>query len=331
MNKTLGLKIMPIALAMAATAISSSASGEPPRTVVTVKPIHSLVAAVMEGVASPVLLLDGVQTPHSYSMTPSDAQALSDANLVVWVGEPLETFLERPLANLASEATVLELVSDSQLVLRDNREGAVWQTGDHDGHDHGHDHSHDHDHGHDHNHNHADHHKVDGHIWLDPRNAQAVIEAVEAALAKLDPENAAKYADNAASAKARVEAVGNSARDQLRLYSDKPFLTSHDSLQYFDTHFELAAAGAITLTPDRAPSARRVSELRAAVEEMGAVCVLSEPGYEPKVIQAIAEGVDVTLGVVDPLGARLAPGPDLYFDLMSTLVNDLTACLADHD
>lgn len=327
MNTLRPITILGIALACVGLMLGSVARAKVPQTVVTVRPLYSLVASVMDGIGSPVLLLDGSDSPHSFSMAPSDAKALSDADLIVWVGEPLETFLQRSLANLAPGATILELASDEQMMLRDNREGAVWESGAHDDHDHEAGHSHDHQQDHDH----ADHHKIDGHIWLDPNNARRIVDATATALAALDPENAAHYATNAVLTRDKIDGTEESVRARLASYRDKPFLTSHDSLQYFDRYFGLAAAGAITVTPDQAPSARRIAELREAVQSMGAVCVLSEPGYAPRVIRVVAEAAEVSFGVVDPLGVNFSPGPNLYFDLMTGLADNLAACLSGDD
>lgn len=321
MIKSVFTSALVVLLSAGSVIVDTEAAAEPPSTVVSVRPLHSLVAAVMDGVAAPQLLIDGVQRPHSYNLSPSDAQALSDADFVVWVGKPLETFLERPLANLATNAQVIELANVTGLVLRENRDSAVWDSDSHDDHEHGHE-----DH-HDHGHNH-DHHKVDGHVWLDPTNARTIVDAVADALSKIDPENAARYDESAERTKARIDDVQSIIRDSLAPYRDRPFLTSHDSLQYFDRYFDLAAAGSITLTPDQAPSARRVADLRAITSELGAVCIFSEPGYEPKVIQVLKEGANVNVGVIDPLGINLSIGPELYFELMLGLSNDLAACLS---
>lgn len=353
MKKRFGPKSVATALVLATAAPYSAVLAAAPDVVATVRPIHSLVASVMDGVAEPKLLLDGSESPHSYNLTPSDAHALSNADLVVWIGEPMETFLQRPLVNLASEASILELVSDAGLNLRDNREGAVWQT---EGHDHGGDHSHDHDHEHEHNHDHDNdhdhdhshdqrhdhdeghahgdghvHHAIDGHVWLDPNNARAIVDAVAAKVSEIDAENAAQYSENAAQTKARIDQAEAQVRERLNAYRDKPFLTSHDALQYFDQYFGLEAVGAVTITPDRAPSARRVSELRTTVESLGATCIFSEPGYEPRVIQVISEAADVKLGIVDPLGVDVPVGSDLYFNLMTGLADSLADCLGDED
>src|SRR5919106_6675550 len=93
-----------------ALAAGDSAGADPaPAVVVSIKPIHALVAGVMAGVATPELLIEGAGSPHSYALRPSQAQALEEADVVFWVGEGLEAFLEKPLAALSGNAKVVEL------------------------------------------------------------------------------------------------------------------------------------------------------------------------------------------------------------------------------
>ncbi len=304
-----------------------------PSVVTTVRPLHSLAAAVMDGAGEPVLLLDGAESPHSYALTPSDATALSQADVVLWIGEPLETFLERPLAALSNDARIITLAERPEVRFRENRDGGVWDTagGDHD-HDHGHSHSHDdHDHA-DHDdggHDHAghDHGEDDGHIWLDPRNAAAIVSIVRDTLSDIDPDNAALYGANAEAALTRLESLEAEIKAQLADVTEQPFLTAHDSLQYFDRFFGLNAAGAIAVTPDQAPSAQRLAQIEQRVRELGAVCLLSEPGFQPSVMSVVKDAAQTRVGQVDPLGLLIEPGADLYFGLMTNLANDLSVCL----
>lgn len=300
------------------SSVLSAAS--PPRVVVTVKPIHSLVAAVMADVATPDLLLKDNQTPHSYTLVPSDAKALSNADVIIWVGEPLETFLEEPLKTLGENAEVITLTSQSQISMRENREGGIWvATGLEHGHD---DHIHDHDHDHDH-----DHQRLDGHIWLDPSNAASIIEIIADMLSNLDPVNAGTYRSNADKTIQKVWALEARIGQVLESKKNEPFLVAHDALQYFDKYFGLNAVGAIAVTPDRAPSAKRLSEIRRTVEQLGSVCLYSEPGYEPKVMRVVAESAGTKTGVLDPLGVSYLPGPNQYFELMDGLAGNLVECL----
>ena len=300
--------------------ILSAAEAAPPEVVVTVRPIHSLTAAVMDGVGAPGLLLKGGQTPHSYTLAPSDAKALADAEVVLWVGESLETFLEGPLETLASDAKIIELMADDRLHLRANREGGVWSSED------GREESEMHI-GDDHNHHH-DH--LDGHVWLDPSNARVVIGIVADTLSELDPENETVYAENAGNMLRQLSEMETYVLGLLRPVRDQPFMVAHDALQYFDEYFELNAVGAITVTPDRAPSARRLSEIRRRAKQLGSVCLFSEPGFEPKVMRVVAEAADIRTGILDPMGMQFAPGTALYVELMRGLAFELAACLGQN-
>lgn len=300
------------ALMLVSVGISAAPEASPPEVLVTVKPIHSLVASVMADVATPKLLLKNNQTPHSYTLVPSDAKALSTADIVIWVGEPLETFLEGPLETLASKADVLELASHDKVALRENRIGGIWKSEVHEHSDHDHDH---------------DHQSVDGHIWLDPSNAVSIIEIVTEMLSATDPENAVTYANNAEKTIQNVRALELRINQVLDDARGEPFLVAHDALQYFDKYFDLNAVGAISITPDRAPSAKRLSDIRKRVEELGSVCLFSEPGYSPKVMTVVAESAGTRAGVLDPLGAEYASGEHLYFELMDGLARNLADCL----
>ena len=166
---------------LAGTAIAAPAQAAP-EVVATVKPVHSLVSAVMDGVGEPKLLLEAGQSPHTYSLTPSDAGALEKADLVVWVGPALEAFLERPVRNIARDDAAFQLMRLDGLTVLRTREGGAWAAHAHahgdGGHDHGDSHEaaakseHDHDHGHDHADAHAhegehDHDHADAHAHGD--------------------------------------------------------------------------------------------------------------------------------------------------------------------
>ena len=101
--------------------------------VASIKPVHSLVAGVMEGVGEPALLVKGTGSEHSYSLRPSEARALEQAEVVFWVGETMETFLLKPLRALAGNAKVIELSRTPRLTLLGTREGGMWEAHEHEG------------------------------------------------------------------------------------------------------------------------------------------------------------------------------------------------------
>jgi zinc transport system substrate-binding protein len=287
------------------------------RVAVSIAPLHSLVAGVTAGVSEPDLLVPGGVSPHTYTLRPSDARALAAADLVVWVGPDLERFLDKPLAGRSPQA-LLTAMRLPGITLREAREGGAWE-----GHaDHvdegGHAGGHDEDDGHHH----------DPHLWLDPLNARRLVEAVAAALSRLDPGNAAAYAANRERMVGRLDALHARLDQQLAPVRERPFVVFHDAYYYFEARYGLNAAGSVTVSAERAPGARRLNAIRAKVRSLGATCVFAEPQFRPTLVSVVLEGSGARLGLLDPVGAQLAPGPDLYFELLQGLADGLAGCLA---
>lgn len=339
-----------LSTALATAALTAPALAAPPDVVTTIRPVHSVAAAVMEGVAEPALLLPPGASPHDYSLKPSDARALGEADIVFWIGQPLESFLAKSVKTLAEDARVVALASAPGLTLLHTREGGVWDAHDH-GHGHGHDdHAHEDEHGHDDN-AHDDEHAdagmgliaplaaldadaaglpadTDSHIWLDPRNAAAMGRAMAGVLAEADPDNAAAYRANADALAADLEALETELRDRLAAVSSVPYIVFHDAYHYMEHRFGLSPVGSITVEPGRPIGARRLAELRETVQDRNAACVFAEPQFEPRLIATVTEGTAARTGILDPLGSDLAPGPDLYPTLMRGMADALTGCLA---
>ncbi len=307
--------------------------------VASIKPVHSLVAAVMEGVGEPELLVKGAASPHAYALRPSEARALERAKVVFWVGEGMETFLAGPLETLGGNARVVELVKAHDLVELDFREGGPFEAhdhGDHEGHGHAHDDDDDEaghdggdDHAHEgHGHEGHDHGAIDMHLWLDPSNAKAFVHEIEEALSAADPDNAATYEANADALNEKLDALIAETDAALAPVRGRGFVVFHDAYQYFENRFDIQAAGSITVSPEAIPGAQRLTDIRAKVAELGATCIFAEPQFEPRLISVVAEGTQARTGVLDPLGADLEDGPELYFELIRNLTTSLTTCLA---
>lgn len=284
-----------------------------PRIVTSFPILQSLTAAIAGGM--PDTLAKGGSSPHTYAMRPSDAQALERADVVVWIGPGYEGFLERPLAALAGKARTITLAEAPGVTTRKARAGGVW-----DSHDHGHGHSHSHAHGK----RGAD---IDGHMFLDPRNAIAFARAIGTALADVDPANADRYRTNATALEARLEALDAEMGALLRPLAGRPFIVFHDSLQYLEARYGLTPAGSITVSPERRPSAQRLQRLRDRIARSGAICVFAEPQFDSGLVRTVVEGTKARTGTLDYVGAEIPPGPELYFTVMRGLAQDLSACL----
>ena len=331
--------IAPMAGVAALLAGATMAAAEAPKVVVSLKPLHSLVAGVMGELGAPFLLVQGAGSPHSYSLRPSEARAIENADLVIWVGPDMETFLRKPLGALAGRARIVALGEADGVTLLETREGGAWEAHEHEEHaDEEHSEEEHAESGHE-EHEHEEHAEADHdehehehgarnmHIWLDPANAAAMVRAVQAALSELDPRNAARYGANAGGLEAKIAALDGELTESLAAVKDRPFVVFHDAYQYFEQHYGLNGVGSITLDPDQAPGARRLTELRHRIEELGAVCVFSEPQFEPALVETLTEGLPVRTGALDPLGAALPAGEAAYFALMRDLADSLASCL----
>lgn len=324
------------ALFFASTILAASATAAAAQinVVASIKPVHSLVAAVMEGVGQPGLIIEGAGSPHTYAMKPSQAQMLEKADLVFWVGHELEAFLEKPLETVGANAKSVELIDADGLVKLGFREGGAFEKHGHDeeaGHD-GHAHEkkaadHDHDKKAEADHDY-DHGAFDAHVWLDPVNARAMVHEIEEALVAADPANAARYEANAAAVTGKLDALIAEVGAELEPVKGKGFIVFHDAYQYFENRFGVTASGSITVSPEVMPGAERITEIRARVKELGAACVFAEPQFEPKLVSTVTEGTSARSGVLDPLGAEIADGPELYFQMIRNLATAMKDCLS---
>jgi len=271
---------------------SLAAMAAAPRVVVDIKPVHALVAGVMNGIAVPRLLIAGAASPHDYALRPSDARALAAADLVVWVGPALTPSLEKPLGALAGQARRLTLLDDPAMVARD-RAGAI-----------------------------------DPHIWLDPAKAIKIVADVARALIALDPAHGASYSANAATLAARLRALDKELAARLAPVADVPYAVFHDAFGHLERRYGLSDVGAIALGPGRAPGAGRLRAIRRAIAEAGAVCVFAEPQFEPALARIAAAGSGARLATLDPLGADLPAGPGAYVSLLRAVAKNLVDCLS---
>ena len=287
------------------------------KVVTTIKPLHSLIANVMDGVGEPSLIIEGSTSPHSFTLKPSHAKLLEEAEIICWVGEGIETFMERPLESIVKNAEVVEFMEVDSIKKLKFREESIF--GDHDDHD-DHDEDHDDHAGHE-GHNHGE---FDAHIWLDPSNAKEMVHEIAHELGDLDPANKDKYEANA---EATIIALDQLIKDVSKdINKDAKFVVFHDAYQYFEERFGVRAAGALTLNTDVLPGAKQIDEIQDVIKDRGINCIFSEPQFNPKIISTIAEDTNIKTGVFDPLGANINSDKDLYFKLISNLGNELKGC-----
>ena len=313
--------------------------------VTTIKPLHSLISSVMEGVGKPSLIIEGTNNPHTFVFKPSHAEMIENADIVFWIGEDLEAFMEKPLESLAKNAktiSFMDLASIEKLKFReqnifddhddhghDDHDDHGHKDDDHDDHDDhaGHDDEHD---GHDDHDDHAGHHdghnhgEFDAHIWLDPANAKEMVLEISHELSELDPSNKSKYEDNASKTIVALDKLIEEVDKSLS--KDISYIVFHDAYQYFEKRFGVIPAGALTLNPDVLPGAKQIADIQDVINDKGIKCIFSEPQYNPKIIETLGNDMNISTGVMDPLGAYIDAGPSMYSDLINQIANSIKDC-----
>ena len=292
------------------------------KVVTTIKPLHSLISSVMEGVGEPSLIIEGTSNPHTFVFKPSHAQLLEEADIVFWIGEDLEAFMEKPLDSLAGNATKISFMELSSIEKLKFREENIFD--DHD--DHGHDdhdgHEDEHE-GHD-DHDGHNHGEFDAHIWLDPSNAIKMVLEISHELSEADPDNAAKYEQNENKTITSLNNLINEINSSIP--KDASYVVFHDAYQYFENRFGVSSAGALTLNPDVLPGAKQIDAIQDLIQDENIKCIFSEPQYNPKIIETLAADMKISTGIMDPLGAFIDQGPEMYQKLILDIANSLKDC-----
>jgi zinc transport system substrate-binding protein len=292
------------------------------KVVTSIKPLHSLASYLMDGVGKPGLIVDGYASPHGFSMKPSHAKMLQNADLIFWVGEDLEGFLEKPLKSIAKKAEKIELMEIKGLNVLKFRERNIFDEHDHDDHAKKEDDHDDHD-DHDEHEGHA-HGEYDPHIWLDPINTKVILKEMTEHLIENDSKNASAYKGNLDKALKDIDKLMINVMTELNKSTSS--IVFHDAYQYFEERFNVNILGAFTVNTDVMPGAEQLAEIREIIEHDKVKCIFSEPQFNPDIIKAVAKDMNIKTGVVDPLGATLNPGKDLYFDLIRNMSASFKGC-----
>jgi len=320
------IKKLPFILSIISLLTIFSPANADIKVVASIKPIHSLVSYLMDGVGKPDLIVDGYASPHGFAMKPSHAKMLQNADLIFWVGEDLENFLEKPLKSIAKKAEKIELMEINGLKKLKFRERNIFEGHDDHGHkekkhdDHGHKEKKHDDHGHE-KHAHGEH---DPHIWLDPLNAKVILSEMAEHLVEKDPSNASTYKSNLKKAHKALDNLTKKIKSDLK--GDFKSIVFHDAYQYFEKRFDVNVLGAFTVNTDVLPGAEQLAEIREIIEHDKITCVFSEPQFNPDIIKAVAKDMKISTGVIDPLGATLDPGKNLYFDLIRNMYASFKSC-----
>lgn len=275
-------------------------AGNAPRVQVSIKPVHSIVAGIMEGIGKPHLIVDGQATPYGYKLSDEQLAALSDADMVIWTGAELEPFLAEPLAKLDGKVLSLELLNNRNLKVLPVRDNPNLR---------------------------------DPFLWLDTRNTLILVNELTNAIVELDPSNELLYRRNSARL---LEKMGNLDREfeyGYRSVKAGRVYLYHDTLQYFEQAYGTRVVGTLSARPGEMPDATAFLEARADIynEEAAVDCVLTEAGMPANNLNILITGSRVKVVELDSFGTRLEPGLGLYEAMMRNNFEAIKSCFSKGD
>jgi len=276
-----------------------------PNVVVSIKPIHSIVSALMEGVSRPQLLLESSDSAHTFHLKPSQLNLLSNADLVITIGDGFETGLKKTLRNIKVGSHIVVSEIDG-LHLYDFRNVDINEMNK------------------DEKDKHTDN---DLHLWLDIDNMQKTAQYISEQLIKIDPNNRNTYETNLVKIHSRLNKLKSELQQQLAPFRSERYAIFSDTLQYFEKSFHFQKPVIITPYHGARLSIHRTLEARNKMKDLKIKCLLYGPENTSKKVNVLSEGLPIKALRIDILGAKLNAGSDQYFNLMKGLSSQLVECL----
>lgn len=283
--------------------------------VASLKPLGFIASAIADGVTETQVLLPDGASEHDYSLRPSDAKRLQNADLVVWIGPEMEAFMDKTASAFpeAKKVTISALPGVKPLLMK----GA-------DDDDHDPDHRHAEGEKGDEDHHHGDYNM---HLWLSPEIARLSAVAIHDKLVELMPQSRAKLDANLKNFEAQLAATDKQVGNELAPLKGKGYFVFHDAYGYYEKHYGLTSLGHFTVNPEIQPGAQRLHDIRTQLVEQKATCVFAEPQFRPAVVEAVSRGTSVRMGTLDPLGTHIPLGKSSYTDFLTQLANQYSSCL----
>lgn len=318
------LKISAISTALLALPMLANAE-----VLASVKPLGFIASSIADGVTDTQVLVPAGASPHDYSLKLSDIQKVKAADLVLWVGEDIDSFLDKPVSQIDRKKviTIADLADVEPLLTKAHHEH-FHEEGEH-AHKHEHKHEHEHEHEHEHHHDHDDEGlTTNWHVWYSPAISQIVAQKVADKLTEQFPDKKALIAQNLANFNRTLAEQSDKIKAQLAPFADKGFFVFHDAYSYFNDAYGLKQSGYFTINPLVAPGAKTIAHIKEEIEEHRVNCLFAEPQFTPKVIESLAQSTKVNVGKLDPIGDSVALGAGSYANFLQATAESYAQCLA---
>jgi len=237
----------------------------------TAAPVNLLAQAVGAGCARVEPLVSGARDSHDLHATPADLVRLGRARVLVINGLALEPELPALLRSVANPS--LRVIDSSRGVT------PVLSQG-----------------------------HPDPHFWLDPRRAQAQVEAIRDGLVAVDLACSPRYTANADLLRRSLLDLDQELAAQLAPYRGAVVVSPHSFLGSFADRYGLRAESLVA-TPEASPSPGDLRRVLALLAGTGPRALVREPGENGGSIRALGRDLGLEPVSFDPMEAGFAAAP----------------------
>jgi len=267
--------------------------------VVSIKPIHSIVAGLMKDVGEPALLIDGQQTPYNFALNKKQRQQLEESKLFIWVGPELEKSLHKEVSQLPASVSVIELLSSHDLKVLPSRQKPDLR---------------------------------DPFFWMDDRNVMIMLDELTEALIRVDPARSHIYVRNRIEMLKPLRRIDKEYEYGYRGLKAGLGVLYFDTLQYFEQAYSLKTLNQVSASPWDSIQASRLLKVHSRISNQEAVCLFIDKSMPTENLGLLTDGQKVNIGKLDVLGSQFKAGPELYLKLMEYNTDVIKQCLnADMD
>jgi cytochrome oxidase Cu insertion factor (SCO1/SenC/PrrC family)/ABC-type Zn2+ transport system substrate-binding protein/surface adhesin len=262
--------------------------------VVSIKPIHSLVAGLMKDVAVPGLLIDQGDKPFEFVLGEQGKQLLREASLVIWVGQELERSLQKTIKALPQDSQVMELLASQRLKILPSRHDLDTR---------------------------------DPYFWLDDRNMLILLDEIVEKLIELDPVRSHIYSRNHRELLKPLLKIDKEYEYGYRGMKAGLGVQYYDVLQYFEQAYALNNLGAVGATPYQDVGAVKLLNVGRVIRNNQAACLFIDKSMPADHVDLLTSGTSINIGELDVFGLQFEAGPELYLKLMQYNTDVIKRCL----
>ena len=284
----------------------SSHAQSTPQVVVSIKPIHSIVAFLMEGIASPELLLQSNNSAHTFHLKPSQIRMIDTADLVISIGDEFEIGLRKALKNL-DESNRFEIISLGSLNVHKYRAEKIYEKVQQE--------------------DSQEDLIADMHLWLDLDNIKKIAQHINGLLIDINPANQDKYNMNLASLNSKLDILQIELEKQMLPFSSDLYATYSDTIQYFEKKYNLGRPVIVTPYHGARLSINRTLASKNTINDLSISCLIYGTEVRKSQISVLSEGLKIKAHKIDILGQEFDEGPNQYFNLMKKISNQVASCL----